>query len=111
VADGVLPVAAAGAGGGRVGAGGAGRRGRGAAAHRDDAEFAVIHGVDHGGRRGGGQRHPAGDLRRPRPPGGGDVRRGRRGRGGRRRWTRATPTARTTWPPNETRLLASKPGF
>ena len=35
---------------------------------RHDAEHPVVHGGDHGHRRGGGQRHLAGHLRRARPP-------------------------------------------
>jgi multidrug efflux pump subunit AcrB len=49
-------------GSGRAG----GRRDR-ALAHGYNAQRAVVHGVDHGDRRGGGQRDPAGDLRRAGP--------------------------------------------
>ena len=38
-------------------------------AHRDDDQPPVVHGGDHGHRRRGGQRDPAGDLRRAEPPG------------------------------------------
>ena len=59
------------------GAGGAVRRGADAAGHRHDAQRAVVHGRDHGDRRGGGERHPAGHVRRDEPA-----------RGAQRRWRR-----------------------
>ena len=60
--------------------GGGGRRRR-ALADRDDGQHPVVHGGDHGDRRRGGQRHPAGHLRRAAPP----RRRGGGGSGGRGR--------------------------
>ncbi len=40
--------------------------------HQDDAEHRVVHGGDHGRRRGRLERDPAGQLRRPPPPRGRD---------------------------------------
>ena len=68
VAHGQLPVGPAGAGGGLDGAGGDRRRGAHALADRHDAQPPVVHGVDHGHRRGGGQRDPAGHVRRGASP-------------------------------------------
>ena len=66
---------------GADGAGRARRRGAGAAGDRHDAEHPVVHGRDHGHRRGGGQRHPAGHVRRTRSARGrAAARRGRRRR-------------------------------
>ena len=60
-----------------------GRRRRAhAVAHRDNGQPPVVHGVDHGHRRGGRQRDSAGDVRRAAPPRGGCG--GRAGRHGRR---------------------------
>ena len=46
-------------------------------ADRHDAQPPVVHGRDHGRRRGGGQRDPAGHLRRAAPRGGLTAARGR----------------------------------
>ena len=56
-------------------------------ADRHDAQYSVLHGRDHGHRRGGGQCHPAGDLRRAQP----DRRSDSGGRGDRRRPQPAAP--------------------
>ena len=64
---------AAGRDGRGVGAGGPLRRRAGALGHADDAEHRVVHGGDHGRRRGGLERDHAGQLRRPPPPRGGDA--------------------------------------
>ena len=45
---------------------------------RDDAQHPVVHGGDHGDRRRGGQRDPAGHLRRAAPSRGAGRRRPRR---------------------------------
>ena len=79
--DGQLPVGPAGAGRRLDDARGGRRRGGHALADRDDGQPPVVHGGDHGHRRGGGQRDPAGDVRRAAPPRG----RGGVGSGGRRR--------------------------
>ena len=49
------------------------RRRAGALGHADDPEHRVVHGGDHGRRRGGLERDHAGQLRRPPPPRGGDA--------------------------------------
>ena len=51
-------------------------------ADRHDAEHPVVHGGDHGHRRGGGQRHPAGHLRRAGAARAAAARRRRRVEGG-----------------------------
>ncbi len=83
-ADGQLPVGQARPGRRLDHARGGRRRGADALADRDDGQPPVVHGVDHGHRRGGGQRDPAGHLRRAAPPRGGcrggpGRRRGREG--------------------------------
>ena len=75
-ADRLFPVDQAGVRVGGDDAGGGGGRGLRAVHHPHDAEHPVVHGRDHGGRRGGGQRHSAGHLRREGP-----ADRHRRGRG------------------------------
>ena len=72
-ADRLLPGPSAGRDGRGVGAGGPRRRRAGALGHADDPEHRVVHGGDHGRRRGGLERDHAGQLRRPPPPRGGDA--------------------------------------
>jgi hypothetical protein len=70
-------------GGGDHGAGGGGGRGGRIAPHQHHPEYPVVHGRDHGDRRGGRQRDPSRDLRRKGPAGRADGRGsgGNRGRG------------------------------
>ena len=92
-ADGLLPVAEAGTGGRGGGPGGPGRRRGHALHHGDDAQYPVVHGRDHGGRGGRGERHPAGDLRGAGPPS--RTRRSPRWRPGPRSKGRGTASGRS----------------
>ncbi len=81
LAGGQLPVDPAGAPGRLDDARGGRRRSADALVDRHDGESPVVHGLDHGHRRGGGQRDLAGHLRRGAPPRGGRRREEGRGRG------------------------------
>ena len=70
-ADGELPVGQARPDRRLDHAGGGRRRRAHAVAHGDNGQPPVVHGVNHGHRRGGRQRDSAGDVRRAAPPRGG----------------------------------------
>ncbi len=65
----LFPVDPAGLGVGGDDAGGGGGCGVRPVHHQHDSEHSVVHGCHHGDRRGGGQRHSAGHLRREGPAG------------------------------------------